>query len=218
MYSPGRIRSRGFILNGMKTPSANLNRRGRPRAFDADRALDQAMTVFWRKGYESTSLLDLTRAMGINRPSLYGAFGNKEALFRKVLDRYVEKHGGIVREALKQPTARAAVEHLLRGSLGKRGRAKSRGCLLVQGALACDETSDAVRRELALRRSMTEDALRQRFEQAVRECDLPPGSDPAALAKFVATFQHGIAVQLAGGARPYELLPAVEIALCAWPS
>src|SRR5438552_872534 len=90
--------------------------RGRPRAFDADKALDRALQVFWRKGYEGTSLSDLTRAMGINRPSLYAAFGDKEALFRKVLDRYVEGPSAYVREALEEPTARAVVERLLLGT------------------------------------------------------------------------------------------------------
>src|SRR5215217_5127451 len=91
--------------------------RGRPRAFDADKALDRAMTVFWRKGYEGASLPDLTKAMGINRPSLYAAFGNKEALFRKVLDRYAAGPAAYVREALNAPTAREAAERLLRGAI-----------------------------------------------------------------------------------------------------
>src|SRR4051812_32241062 len=89
---------------------------GRPRAFDADQALDRALTVFWEKGYEGASLSDLTRAMGINRPSLYAAFGNKEALFRRVVERYVEGPAAYVREALGEPTARAVVERLLCGT------------------------------------------------------------------------------------------------------
>src|SRR5882724_6357466 len=87
--------------------------RGRPRTFDIDAALDAALHVFWRKGYDGASLADLTGAMGINRPSLYAAFGNKEALFRKALDRYVDRPAAFVLEALSAPTARAVVEHLL---------------------------------------------------------------------------------------------------------
>ncbi len=85
---------------------------GRPRAFDLEQALDSALKVFWRKGYEGASLPDLTKAMGINRPSLYAAFGNKEELFRKALDRYSEGPACHVREALSEPTARKVVEKL----------------------------------------------------------------------------------------------------------
>src|SRR3954467_12458672 len=97
-----------------KTPAAP---RGRPRAFDADRALDRALTVFWKKGYEGASLPELTKAMGINRPSLYAAFGNKEALFRKAVERYAQGPAGYAREALELPTARQVVERLLRGGI-----------------------------------------------------------------------------------------------------
>src|SRR4051794_27244234 len=90
-------------------------RRGRPRAFDADAALVAALAVFWRNGYEGTSLTDLTAAMGINRPSLYAAFGNKEALFRRVMDRYAEQGRALVADCGAEPTARAFVERLLRG-------------------------------------------------------------------------------------------------------
>lgn len=103
----------------------------RPRSFDLDRALGRALQVFWRKGYEGTSLSDLTKAMGINRPSLYAAFGDKEALFRKVLDRYLDGPAAYTREALKAPTARAVIERLLRGAVDLNtaplGKSKSGG-------------------------------------------------------------------------------------------
>src|SRR5438093_7941762 len=112
--------------------------RGRPRAFDCDQALDRALQLFWQKGYEGTSLSDLTEAMGINRPSLYAAFGNKEALFRKALDRYAHGPASYVREALNEPTARAVVERLLRATADAlRDPRTPPGCLAVQGALAC---------------------------------------------------------------------------------
>src|SRR5438046_2265573 len=128
--------------------------RGRPRTFDVDKALDRALRVFWRKGYEGTSLLDLTRAMRINRPSLYAAFGNKEALFRKVIERYVEGPAAYVREALNEPTARAVAERLLSGAIDLLTDPRNpRGCLMVQGALACGEAADSVRRELVAHRA-----------------------------------------------------------------
>src|ERR1700747_1473227 len=97
-----------------RTPTRSI---GRPRSFDVDKAIGAAMKVFWQKGYESTSLTDLTEAMGINRPSLYAAFGDKEALFRKALDRYNDGPAAYVREALEEPTARAVVEARLRGAV-----------------------------------------------------------------------------------------------------
>src|SRR5437588_3573741 len=109
---------------------------GRPRTFDAEKALDRALKVFWRKGYEGTSLPDLTKAMGINRPSLYAAFGNKESLFRKALDRYAEGPAAYMREALNKPTARAVAERLLGGTIDLlTDRRNPRGCHMVHGAL-----------------------------------------------------------------------------------
>src|SRR5204862_7915530 len=108
--------------------------KGRPREFDVDEALDRALGVFWRRGYEGATLADLTEAMGINRPSLYAAFGSKEELFRKALDRYVEGPAACVREALNEPTARAVAERLLGGSIALvTDRRNPRGRLIVQG-------------------------------------------------------------------------------------
>ena len=175
------------------------------------------MRVFWKRGYQGASLPELTRAMGINRPSMYAAFGNKEALFHQALDRYVEKNGSVIREALALPTARKTVERLLEWAVGRAVPGRIPGRLLVQGALACGEGASSIRAELALRRGKMELLLRQRFERAVAEGDLPRDTDPTALAKYIATFQQGLAVQHAGGASCEELLAAVDIALRAWP-
>ncbi len=192
--------------------------KGRPREFDVDLALDRALRVFWRRGYEGATLPDLTEAMGINRPSLYAAFGSKEELFRKALDRYVEGPAAYVREALNEPTARAVADRLLGGAIDLlTDRRNPRGCLVVQGALACGETAESVRRELAARRAAREVALRQRFESARADGDLSAEAEPADLARYVVTVMRGMAVQAAGGATREDLRRVAELALRAWP-
>src|SRR5277367_2044571 len=122
---------------------------GRTRQFDIDEALDRALEVFWARGYEGATLPELTRAMGINRPSLYAAFGNKEQLFRKALDYYQAGPQSFMSKALKKPTARGSVEAIFSGFVEmQRARGKSRGCMIVSGALACGEETEPVRREL----------------------------------------------------------------------
>src|ERR1700680_1548750 len=191
---------------------------GRPRSFDLDEALDAATQVFWRRGYEGTSVTDLTHAMGINRPSLYAAFGDKETLFRKALDRYVEGPDAYLRGALKQPTARAVTEHLLRGAANLLTNPNHpSGCLIVQGALVCGEAGDCVRQELISRRLAGEAAVRRRFQRAKAEKDLPPDSSPADLARYVMTVSQGMAVQDAGGTSRKELHRVVATAMRAWP-
>src|SRR5262245_33704266 len=120
--------------------------KGRPREFDTEKALDAALEVFWRKGYEGASLPDLTDAMGINRPSLYAAVGNKEELVGKVVARYIEGPAAYVRKAVEEPTARAVAERLLFAGIDLIAEPnKPRGCLLVQGALVCGDEADCIR-------------------------------------------------------------------------
>jgi AcrR family transcriptional regulator len=191
---------------------------GRPREFDVDEALDRAMKVFWLKGYEGTTIPDLTEAMGINRPSLYAAFGNKESLFRKAIDRYSENAGHHVREALNEPSANRVVETLLRGTLEVlTNPSNPHGCLLVQAALSCGEDADCVRRELIERRELIQKSLCDRFERACKEKDLPADASPTALARYLTAVMHGMAVQAAGGATRAELQGVVELTLRAWP-
>src|SRR2546427_12054873 len=122
---------------------------GRPREFDPEKALDAAMRVFWRKGYHSTSLRDLTKAMGITSPSLYAAYGNKEALFRKALQRYFDGPSAYLKESLQEPTAHASIERLLHGVIDMlTDPANPGGCLWVQGVLSCGEKGYALRDEL----------------------------------------------------------------------
>jgi AcrR family transcriptional regulator len=191
---------------------------GRPRSFDADSALDRALNVFWRKGFEGASLPDLTKAMGINRPSLYAAFGNKESLFRKAVARYEEKHANRVREALSEPDLRTAIKKLLHGNIDVFANPRNpRGCFMVQGALACGDSADELREDLAERRSMFENMLRKRFAQAVKDGQLAAASNADDLARFFAAISHGMAVQATGGATRPKLQRVVKVALDALP-
>jgi len=202
-----------------KQPGKRSASLGRPRAFDTDAALDRALEVFWRKGYQGAALSDLTRAMGINRPSLYGAFGNKEALFRKALDRYANGPASYVHVALEQPTARAVAEMLLEHSV--RALTDPRhphGCLMVQGALTCGEQGARIKRELISRREAGEAAIRKRLERAKSEADLPRHANPAELARYLVTVLQGMSVQAAGGASRAQLLAVARAALRAWPN
>jgi AcrR family transcriptional regulator len=192
---------------------------GRPLSFDPDKALDRALDVFWRKGYEGASLADLTKAMHINRPSLYAAFGDKEKLFRKVLDLYAQGPASYSEAALQESTSREVVERLLHGTADLlTSKGNPRGCLWVQGALACGNGADSVRKELISRRMAGEAALRQRLNRARMDGDLPAEANPASLARYVVTMIQGMSIQAAGGATRSELRRVIDIALQSWPS
>jgi Transcriptional regulator len=206
-----------YLLTGMKSETAAAQP-GRPRAFDPDVALERAMHVFWAKGYEGASLSNLTRAMRINRPSLYAAFGNKEQLFRKVLDRYVDGPLAYFGKALAATTARDVIEQIFFGAAKMAGDPKlPAGCLMVQGALAVGNAAGSVRKEAAGRRAGSEVALRRRLQRAKREGDLPRNADPGELARYVMTVLQGMAVQGADGATPDQLRRVAQTALRAWP-
>lgn len=191
---------------------------GRPRTFNMDVALDRALEVFWRKGYEGASVADLTAEMGISPPSLYAAFGNKEGLFRKAIDRYEAKHTAFWEEALSAPTAYEALERLLKGTAQSLGDKRNpRGCLMVQGALCASDDCDSVKKELDARRNASTGLIRDRLKRAKREGELPETADPASLANFFAAVTHGMAVQAAGGATPKDLERIAQTALQAWP-
>jgi AcrR family transcriptional regulator len=191
---------------------------GRPRAFDADEALEKAMVVFWEQGYEGASLTDLTEAMGIARKSMYAAFGNKEELFRKVLQRYLEGPASYILESLQAPTAREVAEEYLSGAV----RASTRpgypaGCLGVQGALAAGATGQIARDTLVEWRVMVRAHLRHRFQRAVDEGDLPTDADPEQIARYVTTIGHGLTVEAAGDATREDLQRVAHAALRDWP-
>ncbi|AMA57640.1 TetR/AcrR family transcriptional regulator [Bradyrhizobium sp. CCGE-LA001] len=187
---------------------------GRPREFDAETALDQAMEVFWRHGYEGATIAQLTEAMGINPPSLYACFGNKEGLLKAALDRYTKLRGVWMDEVVAAPTARAVAERMLMGIADKQtDPANPPGCLLVQGGIACGSGSENVPFELAARRAQNEDQLRDRFVRAKAEGDLKPSSDPAALARYVSAVAVGMGVMASSGADREALRQVASVAV-----
>lgn len=187
---------------------------GRPKEFDIEKALDSALTVFWRKGYEGTSLQDLTIAMGINRPSLYATYGNKEELFRKALDRYFDTRKSVIDNALNQPTTYKVIEELLYEFADSHTNPDNPpGCLVVQSALVCGEESDCIKKELISRRLSMETALCNRFERAKKEGDFPENIEPTDFARYIATISQGMSIQAANGASSDQLRKVVEIVL-----
>lgn len=187
---------------------------GRPREFDAETALDQAMEVFWRHGYEGATIAQLTEAMGINPPSLYACFGNKEGLLKAALDRYTKLRGVWMDEVVAAPTARAVAERMLMGIAEKQtDPANPPGCLLVQGGIACGTGSENVPFELAARRAQNEDQLRERFVRAKADGDLKPTSDPAALARYVSAVSVGMGVMASSGADREALRQVASVAV-----
>ena len=203
----------------METLAVRPPAKGRPREFDVDEALVKALHVFWRHGYESASMADLTEAMGITKPSLYAAFGNKEALFRKALDLYEREKMAYVGEALRAPTARAVAERLMRGALAMTtSSCDPKGCLGVISSVTCGAENGSIKAEVAQRRAFSQAALAARFEQARRDGDIPDGVDPQALARYLSALMQGMAVQAGTGVPTEELTRLVDMALAIWPS
>lgn len=202
----------------MNIPKAK-KARGRPRAFDSEAALDKALNIFWQNGYEGASLTELTHAMGINRPSLYASFGNKEELFHQALSKYLSGPVAYVTEAIKEPTARKVAEKLLTKSAEFLTSPNNpKGCMIAIGSLFCGEESDPIKRTLIAYRKSLEETLRKRFELAQTQSDMPQEESPSELAKYISTIHQGMSVQATNGATKEELLAVVKMALKNWPS
>ena len=192
--------------------------KGRPREFDVVDALAAALRVFWAKGYDGASLNDLTDAMGITRPSLYAAFGNKEALFGKALDLYEREKLAYVGEALNAPTSRGVAERLLRGALDlQTSGCEPRGCMRVLGSLKCGPEADSIRADLTRRRKSSQDALCERMHQACDDGDLPTGTDVDGLCNYLGAILQGMSVQAGSGATRQQLEALVETSVMMWP-
>lgn len=191
---------------------------GRPRAFDPDQALDAALKVFWERGYEGASLADLTAAMGINKPSLYATFGDKAELFRKVVDRYLAAQTSLWDQIFRESSARVAIERLFNAAADSLTSGQNpHGCLLVQSALTCSPESDAIKKELALRRADGDAMIRARLAHAQTEGELAPDVDVNALSRYFSTILRGISVEASAGTTRQDLRKVINLAMKAWP-
>ena len=203
---------------------------GRPRAFDEDHALDVAIDVFWRLGYEGASLTELTQAMGINKPSLYAVYGSKEELFVRALERYGRSYGEQLGSVLERPTAYEVIEPYLRATAKATRAGNVPGCLSIQGGLSCAPNNARIPQLLAEYRQGIEDAVEKalaRTEDASRSADrfdtaalagsMPLGTTEgifaAALAGYAVTVGEGLAVHAAGGVEQSRLDAVVDVAL-----
>ncbi|MFJ9849777.1 TetR/AcrR family transcriptional regulator [Streptomyces sp. NPDC101150] len=194
--------------------------RGRPRSFDRETALEQAIRSFWEQGYEATSISDLTRTMGISAPSLYAAFGDKRALFDEVVAEYGRLYGGFISRAVaEEPTARRGVERALReAAVEYTLPGRPRGCLVISAAQNTAPASAEVAESLREMRH----ANRRDFERAITadiaSGELPADTDAAALAHYVAAVVQGMSQQARDGADRTMLEALVELAMKVWPT
>ena len=193
--------------------------RGRPLAFNQEEALESALQVFWSRGYEGASMAELADALGVNKPSIYATFGNKEALFRKALAQYLAGPVAYAAEAMNEPTAYKVVEKFLTRSAALLSNPDNpRGCMIVQGALTCGQGSTTIQQELISYRKSYENLLSQRFELAKTQGDLPTQVNSKNLAKYIAMIHQGLSVQATSGASKDELMTVIDMALKNWPT
>lgn len=193
--------------------------KGRPREFCTDKALAAALRVFWSKGYEGASMADLTEAMGITKPSLYAAFGNKEALFAKALDLYEAEKLAYTRTALDLPTAKGVAEAILRGAVANMtGKNEPHGCMGVISSMACGAEAEPIKAAVVERRASSQRAVVDRFLRAKEEGDLPGHVDAQALTGYLFAILQGLAVQASAGASAEVLGKVVDTSMMVWPS
>jgi AcrR family transcriptional regulator len=201
----------------MKNSQATVER-GRPRSFDRAQALAKAMEVFWERGYEGTSLTDLTDAMGIERPSLYSAFGSKEKLFREAIDLYNRTESPAAQRMLETaPTARQAISAMLHNYAENYTQPdKPPGCMIVLAALLGTPQNRKVRDHLASHRRQSHEALRRRIEDGIRAGDVPRGADATAIAGFYSTILEGLSIKARDGASRKTLNTIIDSAMASW--
>lgn len=199
--------------------SEPTRKRGRPRLLDREVGLDVAARLFWKHGYEGTSIADLTQAMGVPPPSLYATFGSKEDLYRQALDHISERENKPWLEALqgKMPAYDAIAFYLHDAAARFTDPARPRGCMISNAVLQHAEKSESVAQTVAVRRDLGLQAIKARFDRAVAEGELAPEMDTEALARFYGAIVQGMSAQACDGACRATLKGVADIALSAWP-
>ncbi len=206
-----------IVMKTSKTPIARA--RGRPRSFDLDTVLERAMRLFWLRGYETTSLAELLKAMRVTTPSIYSAFGDKEHLFLETIKRYIAGPGSYQAEALREKTAKGAVTRILSQAVDSITDPDTPpGCMLTLSAINCSAASASVRQAVTEARREMEQALCRRIEQGKTEGDVPAATDAPALAGFYSTFLYGMSIKAIEGVTREEARAMADAALRAWPA
>ena len=195
-----------------------LATRGRPREFDVDVALGAALRVVWTKGYEGASLTDLTEAMQITRPSLYAAFGNKEALFKQALDLYETEKLSYVGAALAAETARGVARNLLYGAIDTVTGGDCRGCMGVIASVACQSVEESIRDDVTRRTESSRNAMVARMQRAIDEGDFATPVEAEAITRYLMAVMQGMSVQAGSGASREQLQQVADATMAIWPS
>jgi AcrR family transcriptional regulator len=205
------------MMNTESIETKPLKRRGRPPAFNQEEALEKAMQAFWTYGFEGTSMSTLIEVMNMNKPSIYAAFGNKEALFNKALDKYVSGPSAFVKEALAEPTSFLVTKTFLTKAVELLTQHQNpRGCMIVQGALSCGPEAEMIQKKLIGYRTNMEASFKKRFDLAKESGDLPAEANTATLAKYIVTLHQGISVQASSGATKDDLMRVVDMMMQSW--
>lgn len=192
---------------------------GRPRSFDTDTALKCALQVFWEKGYAATSLNDLTEAMGINKPSLYAAYGNKEQLFIKTMELYDTRPDSYFYSALEKSTLLGMVEHMLMGAAEQMSdKTQPHGCMLIQSTFASKEPTDLIKEAVTEKRQRMRNLVLERLEQAKKAGEIAANANCSTLVDYMFTIVMGMSLHASNGATRQQLEGVAQLSLLTFKS
>jgi AcrR family transcriptional regulator len=209
-----------LILVVMKPVELPRKKRiGRPRTFDPDVALDKAMRLFWRRGYEATSMSELIAEMGMTPSSIYSVFGDKAALYRQAAERYWAGPSSYSRDIYAaEPTAKLAIGKVLRAAARAMvDPSQPPGCMVALSAINCSEENGKIQEMMSDYRERSEQAMKERIQRGIDEGDVPRDADAAALAGYFSSVIYGMSIKARDGASVTAMTSIAEAAMKAWP-